>query len=60
MRLLVGLGLVERGDLCLGQQDSVLRHLGFERLQAQLHRGQIVTLPHAPHACRRDRPHNTA
>src|SRR6516225_7909135 len=50
IRLLVGLGLVERGDLCLGQQDAVLRHLGFE-----LHRGQIVTLPHAPHARRRDR-----
>src|SRR5262249_5662 len=36
MRLLVGLGLLERGDLGLGQQDAILRHLGFERLEAML------------------------
>jgi hypothetical protein len=40
MRLLVGLGLLERGDLGLGQQDAILRHLGFEGLEAMLHRGQ--------------------
>src|SRR5262244_2507326 len=49
MRLLVGLGLLERGDLGLGQQDAILRHLGFERLEAMLDRGQIVALPHAAH-----------
>ena len=43
MRLLVGLGLLERGDLGLGEQDAVLRHLGFERLETMLHRGEIVT-----------------
>ena len=43
MRFLVGLGLLERGDLGVGEQDAILRHLGFKRLQAVLHRGQIVT-----------------
>src|SRR5439155_4440404 len=55
MRLLVGLGLLERGDLRLGQQDALLRHLGFERRQAVLDRGQIVTQPHAAHAGGRNR-----
>jgi hypothetical protein len=54
MRLLVGLGLFERGDLGLGQQDAILRHLGFERLEAMLHRGQIVPLAHAAHPGGRD------
>src|SRR6516225_640743 len=49
VRLLVGLGLFERGDLRLGEQDAILRHLGLERLQAQLHRGQVVALPDAAH-----------
>src|SRR5438876_4609398 len=44
MRLLVGLGLLERGDLRLGEQDAILRHLGFERLEAMFHHGQIVAL----------------
>src|SRR5438128_2159328 len=55
MRLLVGLGLLERGDLRLGEQDAILRHLGFERLEAMFHHGQIVALPHAAHPGRRDR-----
>jgi hypothetical protein len=55
MRLLVGLGLLERGDLRLGQQDALLRHLGFDSLQAVLDRGQIVTQPHEAHAGGRDR-----
>ena len=55
MRFLVSLGLLERGDLGLGQQDAILRHLGFERLEAMFHRGQIVTLPHAAYPGRRDR-----
>ena len=37
MRFLVGLGLLERRDLRLGEQDAILRHLGLECLQAQLH-----------------------
>ena len=55
MSFLIGLGLLERGDLRLGEQDAFLRHLGFERLETMLHRGQIVALPHAAHAGRRDR-----
>src|SRR5262249_6476840 len=34
MRLLVSLGLLERRDLGLGQQDAILRDFGFERLEA--------------------------
>jgi hypothetical protein len=37
VRFLVGLGLLQRGDLRLGQENAILRCLGFERLQAQLH-----------------------
>src|SRR6516225_7978254 len=37
VRFLVGFGFLEGGDLRLGQQDAILRHLGFEGLQAQLH-----------------------
>jgi hypothetical protein len=39
MRFLVGLRLLERGALRLGQQDAVLCRLGVERLQAVLYRG---------------------
>ena len=55
VRFLVGLGLLERGDLRLGQQNALLRRLGVERLEAQLHRGQVVALPDATHPGRRDR-----
>jgi len=55
MRFLVGLGLLERGDLRLGQQDAVLRRPGFERLEAVPDRSQVVSLPDAAHAGRRDR-----
>jgi hypothetical protein len=50
MRLLVGLGFLERDDLGFGQQNAVLCHLGLERLEALFHRGQIVALPDAAHA----------
>jgi hypothetical protein len=43
----VGLGLLEGSDLALGQQDALLRHPGVERLEAVLHRGQVVVLPNA-------------
>jgi hypothetical protein len=55
MRLLVGFGLFESDDLRFGQQDIILRHLGFQRLEAVFDRSQIVALPHAAHARRRDR-----
>src|SRR5215212_1137019 len=55
VRLLVGLGLFQGGNLRFGQQDTLLRRLGFERLEAQLHRGQVVALPDAAHPGRRDR-----
>jgi hypothetical protein len=35
--MLVGLGLLERGDLRLGEQDAFLRDFGLERLEAVLH-----------------------
>jgi hypothetical protein len=56
MRFLVGLSLLERGDLGLGQQDAIpgLRHLGFECLRAMPHRSQVMSLPHAAHAGGRD------
>ena len=37
MRLLVGLGLLERGDLRFGEQDALLCDFGLERLEAVLH-----------------------
>src|SRR5215471_2970037 len=40
MRLLVGLRLLERGDLRFGQQDAILRRSGLERFEPVLHRGQ--------------------
>jgi len=55
VRLFVSLGLLKRGNLGLGQKQAVLRHFGFEGLQAQLHRGEIVPLPHAAYAGWRDR-----
>src|SRR5215831_11663087 len=55
MRFLVRLGLLEGGDLGFGQQDVILRHFGFESLEAVFHRGQIVALPHAAHTSGRDR-----
>src|SRR5437764_13545888 len=55
MRLLVGLGLLERGNLRFGEQHAFLCHLDLERLQAVLHRGQIVTLPDPAHARGRNR-----
>src|SRR5262249_2565117 len=34
VRFLVGLSLLEGGDLSLGQQNAILRHFGFEGLEA--------------------------
>ena len=37
VRLLVGLGLLQRGELALGEDEALLRHLGLQRLQPVLH-----------------------
>ena len=37
-----------------GEDQALLGHLGFERLEALLHRLQIMALPHPAHARRRD------
>ncbi len=50
MRLLVGLGFFERGDLRLGEDQLFLRHLGFERFQTMFHRRKVVAQPDRPHA----------
>jgi hypothetical protein len=42
-------------ELVFGQDQALLGHLGFERLQALLHRLQIMALPHPAHARWRDR-----
>src|SRR5690606_31415249 len=54
MGLLVELGLLERCHLRLGQHKTLLGALGLERLEALLHRLQIVPEPHAAHAERRN------
>src|SRR5262245_20867979 len=54
MRLLVELGLLERGHLRLGQHHALLRALAIRRLQTLLHGLQIMAQPHAAHAGRRD------
>src|SRR5215472_3888657 len=36
---------LEGGDLGFGEQNAILCHLGFERLEAVFHRGEIVALP---------------
>lgn len=52
--LLVGLGLLQRDKLGLGQHAALLRHLRLERLQPVLHRGQVVPQPDVAHAEGRD------
>src|SRR5262249_51423528 len=42
VRFLVGLGLLESGDLGLGQQDAILRHLGFVRRNGSLPRSLVT------------------
>ena len=54
MRLLVGLGLLQGGELALGEDEALLRHLGLERLQPVLHGGEVVPQPDRAHAERRD------
>jgi hypothetical protein len=42
MRLLVGLRLLERSELALGQYSTFLGDLGLERFQPLLRRRQVV------------------
>ena len=55
VRLLVGLGLLQRGDLALGEDEALLRHLGLERLQPVLHGPEVMPTPDRAHPERRDR-----
>ena len=54
MRLLLSLGLLQRRELALGQHQPLLSDLGLQRLQPLLHRLQVMALPDAAHARRRD------
>ena len=54
MRLLFALGLLQRGQLAFGQNQAFLGDLGFQRLEPFLHRLQIMTLPDAANAGRRN------
>src|SRR5215208_5432591 len=54
VRLLVRLGLLQRGKPAFGQDQALLGHLGLKRFEALLHRLEIVALPHPAHARRRD------
>src|SRR5215213_6010665 len=55
MRLLLALGLLERGELALGQHQALLGDLRLERLEPLLHGLKLMALPHAAHAGGRDR-----
>src|SRR6202022_3315060 len=55
VRLLVGLGFLQGDDLRLGEDQPFLRDFCLQRLEALLHRLEIMTLPDAAHPGRRDR-----
>ena len=55
VRLLLFFSFFQRYDLRLGQNQPLLRDLGFQGLEPLLHRLEIVTLPDTPDARRRDR-----
>ena len=55
VRFLLGLGLLERHHLRLGEQHPFLGGLGFQCLQPLLHGFQIVPLPNTAHPRRRNR-----
>ena len=54
MRLLFAFGLLQRGELAFAQHQAFLGDLGFEGLEPFLHRLQVMALPYAAHAGRRD------
>src|SRR3984893_9804805 len=53
VRLLVGLGFFQRGELALAQHPALLRALRLQGLEPLVHGLEIVTLPDAAHAGRR-------
>src|SRR5262245_11870094 len=55
VRLLLGLGLLQRNDLRLGQHQALLGALGFQRFEPLVHGLQVVAQPHTAHASRGDR-----
>lgn len=52
---LLGFGFLQRSQLAFGQDEPLLGHLGFQRLEALLHGFKIIPLPDPAHASRRDR-----
>src|ERR1700730_8179795 len=55
MGLLLGLGLFQRDQLALGQYQAFLGALGLQCFEPLVHGLEVMTLPHATHAGRRDR-----
>ena len=55
MRLLLSLGLFQRDELGLGQDQAFLGALGLQRFEPLVHGLEVMTLPHAAHAGGRDR-----
>jgi hypothetical protein len=55
VRLLSVPGLLERGELALGQNQALRGDFGFEGFQPFLHRLEVLALPDAADAGRRDR-----
>src|SRR4029077_4103933 len=55
MGLLLRLGLLQRGELGLGQHQALQGALGFQCLETLVHVLKVVTLPHTAHPGGRDR-----
>src|SRR4029077_20248203 len=55
MGLLLGLGLFQRDELGLGQDQAFLGALGLQRFEPLVHGLEVMTLPYATHAGGRDR-----
>src|ERR1700730_2156402 len=45
LHLFLGFGLLERGELALGEDEAFLRHLRLERLQSVFHSCEVVPPP---------------
>jgi hypothetical protein len=55
VRLFVGLGLLQRHHLRLGQHQALLGAFRLQRLEPLLHGFQVVAQPHAAHAGQQNR-----
>src|SRR6202011_3208553 len=55
MGLLLSLGLFQRHELGLGQDQAFLGALGLQCFEPLVHGLEVMTLPHAAHAGGRDR-----